>query len=29
MPIVSHDVLREFVYNIYRGAGGTERRAHR
>ena len=24
MPVVPHDVLREFVYNIYRGAGGTE-----
>ena len=24
MPIVSHDVLRKFVYDIYRGAGGTE-----
>ena len=24
MPTISHGVLREFVYNIYRGAGGTE-----
>ena len=24
MPVVSHDVLRKFVYDIYRGAGGTE-----
>ncbi len=24
MPIVSHVVLREFVYDIYRAAGGTE-----
>ena len=24
MPTISHDVLREFVYDIYRGAGGTE-----
>ena len=24
MPIVSHKVLREFVYDIYKGAGGTD-----
>lgn len=24
MPVVSHIVLRDFIYNIYRGAGGTE-----
>ena len=24
MPTITHDVLREFVYDIYRGAGGTE-----
>ena len=24
MPVVSHVVLRKFVYEIYRGAGGTE-----
>ena len=24
MPVVSHDVLRKFVYDIYRSAGGTE-----
>ena len=24
MPTISHDVLRAFVYDIYRGAGGTE-----
>ena len=26
MPVVPHDVLRKFVYDIYRGAGGHRRR---